>query len=310
MIESMQKRGSPVSAHKVATKYFDSFRKERNMPPEGGKDDLSGSGGTAVDTGLDSAVSTAVDTTVKKKPRNKPASREPAGRSAGIKDLDATLSPSESKVYWAMYRECEDRKSDSLRFGLKGLREMTGLSDKTVRVSIHLLESKLCIKVIESSQGIYGRKFHVLTPDEVLEERARAGIEIDPTTRKVVKSAAGVATAVTTAVNTAVDTTVKAEKRNTGDKKKKLASLYSQYTGNRWTDRDDSFYEKIEDVDTGVIETALILSVLKGKGGTESISFIEPVLKELASVTPEGYLEQLREVWRGTKTTKHVGDEE
>lgn len=32
MIESMQKRGSPLNAHRVATRYFDSFRKERNIP--------------------------------------------------------------------------------------------------------------------------------------------------------------------------------------------------------------------------------------------------------------------------------------
>ena len=29
MIESMQKRGSPIKAHKVATQYFESFKKER-----------------------------------------------------------------------------------------------------------------------------------------------------------------------------------------------------------------------------------------------------------------------------------------
>lgn len=184
MIESMQKRGSPVSAHKVATKYFDSFRKERNIPPGG---DLAESSGTAVDTAVDNAVITAVGSAVKKRPRSKSPSKETVGKSVDIQDLDTKLSPSELRVYWAMYNECANRKSESLRLGLKELRELTGLSDKTVRVSIHSLEGKLCIKVLEPSLGIYGRKFRVLAPEEALEEQTRAGIEIDPTTRKVIK---------------------------------------------------------------------------------------------------------------------------
>ena len=79
MLESMQKRSSPVNAHKVATKYFDDFRKERGIstskePP---KDT------TAVDTGVitaeRSAVSTAVDsavvTAIAKEPRKSTSSK-------------------------------------------------------------------------------------------------------------------------------------------------------------------------------------------------------------------------------------------
>lgn len=304
MIESMQKRGSPVSAHKVATKYFDSFRRERNIPPGGEKDNLAGSDGTAVDTGVDNAVITAVDSAVKRKPHNKLSSKDPVKKSLGIEDMDTMLSPSESRVYWAMHNECTNRKSDSLRFGLKELRELTGLSDKTVRVSIHSLEDKRCIKIIESSQGIYGRKFRVLTPGEVLEEQARAGIEIDPTTRKVIKPATPMATAVNTAVSSAVATAVHAGGSRASDKRKKVMSLYKRYTGNQWTDRDDIFYKRTAGIDIEAIETAIIMSVLKGKGGMGSISAIESVLREMSSAVPEGYLEQLREVWRNAESSK------
>lgn len=304
MIESMQKRGSPVSAHKVATKYFDSFRKERNIPPGGEKGGVSGISNTAVDTGVDNAIITAVGSAVEKRPRAKPSPKVPAKKPVGDKSLDSTLSPSESRVYWAMYNESINRNKDSLRLGLKELRELSGLSDKTVRVSVHSLEGKGCIKVIESSQGIYGRKFRVLSPDEALEEQTRAGIEIDPTTRKVVRAAPSNTTAVNTALSTAVSNAVGTVVQNDEGKRKRVISLYKRYTGNRWTDRDDAFYKKTADIDISVIETAIILSALKGEGGPGSLSAVEPVMRGLSPVVPEGYLEQLREVWRSAEPGK------
>ena len=169
----MEKRASPVSAHKVATKYFDDFRKERRIDPE----EQVKESNTAVTTGVPIAVTTAVDSAVadsgKKRTDRKGWAEDPL------------LSRSENKVYGAMYGECVRRKSDTLRLGLKELREKTGLSDKTIRVSIHALEKKKNIAVVESSLGIYGRKFRISFPEKVLEERKREGTEIDPTTKKV-----------------------------------------------------------------------------------------------------------------------------
>ncbi|NIS75057.1 MAG: hypothetical protein GTO08_07215, partial [Deltaproteobacteria bacterium] len=186
MIESMQKRGSPVKAHKVATKYFESFKKERNIPTEGGAADISASdNNTAVAAERSNEVITAVTSAVDKKPRGRASPGKRTKEAELFKNLDSTLTPSESNVYRAMYGVCERKKADSYRFGLKELRELTGLSDKTVRVAIHSLERKLCIKVIEASQGIYGRKFLVLSPNEIAAERIKAGLEIDPTTKKI-----------------------------------------------------------------------------------------------------------------------------
>lgn len=181
MLESMQKRSSPVNAHKVATKYFDDFKKERQIPTEKPED----SGITAVDTAKDSAVITAVDSAVtdsKRKSRNKKPIEEtqPGG--------DPLLSSSENKVYTVMSEGCLKRGTDTYRFGLKELKDKTGLSDKTIRVAIHSLEEKRNIVVVEPSLGIYGRKFKVFSLKEVERERAKRGIEIDPVTKKVTES--------------------------------------------------------------------------------------------------------------------------
>lgn len=181
MLESMQKRSSPVNAHKVATKYFDDFKKERQIPTEAPKDSTN----TAVDTAKSNAVITAVDSAVvnsKRKPRNKKSAQ---GKQSGH---DPLLSGSENKVYSVMSEECLKRGTNTRRFGLKELKEKTGLSDKTVRVAIHSLEEKRNISVVEPSLGIYGRKFRVLSLKEVEKERAKGGIEIDPTTKKVTGS--------------------------------------------------------------------------------------------------------------------------
>ena len=74
-----------------------------------------------------------------------------------------------------MYNKSIEKNAPTLRLGLKELRELTGLSDKTVRVAVHSLEKKLALRVVESSLGIYGRKFFVLSPGEVIEERIKVG---------------------------------------------------------------------------------------------------------------------------------------
>lgn len=195
MIESMQKRASPVNAHKVATQYFDNFRKERQIPEEPEKTP-SGEGAQKIEGNDTSAVSTAVDTTVitavenehARKPARKGANSENTVKTAPLAagaELEDTHGKSELKVYMAMYTECRRKKTDSGRFGLKQLRGMTGLSDKTVRVSIHALEEKLNIETVEPSLGVYGRKFRVYSPEEVKKRRANKGVRVDPATKRI-----------------------------------------------------------------------------------------------------------------------------
>jgi hypothetical protein len=178
MLESMQKRSSPLNAHKVATKYFDDFRKERGIstskePP---KDTIAVT--TGVITAERSAVSTAVDsavvTAIAKEPR-KSTSSKAQNKTIGSKNLEDSHSLSESRVYWTIYNECVGRKSKKLRFGLKELKEKTGLSDKTIRVTIHSLQKKLSIEIVEPSLGIYGRMIQVFEPEEVASNRKKAG---------------------------------------------------------------------------------------------------------------------------------------
>jgi len=197
MLESMQKRSSPVNAHKVATKYFDDFKKERQIPAEEPKDiDV-----TEEPTGKANAVITAIASAVMDA-KGKPRVKKPAR--GKLPSSDPLLSRSENKVYIAMYEECLKRKTNTHRFGLKELKEKTGLSDKTIRVAIHSLEEKKNIRVEEPSLGIYGRKFRITPQDEVFKAREEAGLVIDPTTKKVLADT----TAVDTPVNMPVDTTV------------------------------------------------------------------------------------------------------
>ena len=180
MLESMQKRSSPINAHKVATKYFDDFKKERQIPTEGSKDESI----TAVPTGEANAVITAVSSAAMSGGGKPPVKKSENGKQLGE---DPLLSSSENKVYIAMHEECLKGKTNIRRFGLKELRERTGLSDKTIRVAVHSLEEKMNIRVEEPSLGIYGRKFRVLTKEETLKAREKKGIEIDPTTKRVIE---------------------------------------------------------------------------------------------------------------------------
>ena len=305
MIESMQKRGSPLNAHRVATRYFDSFRKERNIPA-GAEDEEPPASPSIPEKPPESEKITAVDSAVKIKEKRKPAAADAGSKSVDLKDLDESFTPSESRVYGAMYKKSVEKKAPALRFGLKELKELTGLSDKTVRVAVHSLEKKLSLRVVEPSMGVYGRKFYVPAPGEVLKERLKAGLEIDPTTKKVasmtiaVETAVGIGkhTAVSNAVKNAVNTAIIMSAETSGENADEITALYELYTGNKPGEGDREYFESIKHMDARVIEAALILTILKGKGGSIELSHIGEVLADLEAELPDGYIEHLREVWK------------
>jgi hypothetical protein len=230
MLESMQKRSSPVNAHKVATKYFDDFKKDRSISSskETEKETTAVTTGvntaksSVLDTVVSNAVSSAVTTAVDKK-QKKPYPPKSENVKPVFKILDDSHSNSESKVYFLMREETDRKKSSQLRFGLKKLKEKTGLSDKTIRNAIHSLEDKLSIKIVEPSLGVYGRKIQVFSPDEIKERRKKAGLVIDSTTKKIIESDTAVSSAVDSAVTTAVTNSTK--------HKNNVISLYEDYTG-------------------------------------------------------------------------------
>ncbi len=289
MIESMQKRSSPVNAHKVATKYFDDFRKERSIPDS----KESPQNTTAVDTGVvtaeSSAVDTAVVTAVGRSPR-KPSPPKAPNKIARTKSLDDSHSLSESKVYWSMHEDCNSKKSPQLRFGLKELKERTGLSDKTIRNAIHSLEEKLSIRVVEPSLGIYGRMIEVFEPEEVAFKRKKAGLTIDSITKKITDRGTAVSSAVDSAVTTAVISR-RGYKNN-------VASLYKKYTGNNWDDKAEKFYKTIDHLKPEVIEAVFILGILKDKNKNKHISDFKSLLKDIGDSLPKKYIDHLRDIWR------------
>jgi len=296
MLESMQKRSSPVKAHKVATKYFDDFKKDRSITSikETQKETTAvdtvvvTAESSALGTAVDSAVITAVDQKAKK-----PSSAKPQNKISQPEILEDSHTPSESKVYLFMKEETSKKKSSQLRFGLKELKEKTGLSDKTIRNAIHSLEEKLSIKVVEPSLGIYGRKIRVFEPEEVSRNRKNAGLIIDSTTKRIINGATAVSTAVGSTVTTAVG--------RVSEYKDKVKSLYESYTENKWDENAEKFYKFINNIKPEIIEAALILGILKDGDKNKHLSDFKTLIKDVGDSIPKPYLNHLRDIWKERK---------
>ncbi len=210
MLDYMKERSNPIGAHKVASKYFETFREDRKLTeekPEKKKGKKEGKNITAVTTAVGNAVSSAVDTAVTTAVNKGGEKKEPGKRKrekSVVEIEDLVLTRSEYRVYEYMYERYKKTKTKDMRFGLKELKAGSGLSDKTVRVAVHGLIEKLNIKVLEPSLGVYGRKFRIYTPKEIKTEREKEGVVIDPVLKKVSDE--------TTAVAIAVSGTVKSKK--------------------------------------------------------------------------------------------------
>lgn len=320
MLESMQERSSPVNAHKVATKYFEDFRKERSIPARAKVDAEKEEKTTAVSTGIDSALSdsehgkdntavtskvdsavsndvnTAVDIQVADKPK-KPSPYRAKNKRNDLEILSDSLSSSEMKVYYYMKETCSEKKTDKLRFGLKELKENTGLSDKTVRVVIHSLVQKLNIEVVQPSMGIYGRMILVNEPEVVLRRREKAGMTIDQTTKKITS----VDTAVNSTVRNTVNKPVSSAVKEQDIKKKEIASIYSKYTNNKWDEKAEIFYKSISDMDINIVEAAIILGTLKDKKRNKHLTEFKELLSDIQSTITKAQIEHLRDIWNQAK---------
>ena len=179
MLESMNKRSDPLTTHKVATEYFSSFRSERNITKPQISEQIQpvGDHATAVSSTVDTAVTTPVTTAV-------------IDNLNGLSEtatggLDSTHTSSENKVYSVIKQELINNGSEEIRIGLTRLKKLTSLSDKTIRVAIKSLENKQSIVIKESSKGIYGRKYFLPDPTDVIKSRLESGIVIDKTSKHV-----------------------------------------------------------------------------------------------------------------------------
>ena len=180
-----------------------------------------------------------------------------------------------------MKDECARKKKQELRFGLTELKEKTGLSDKTIRNSIHSLEKKLSIQIVEPSLGVYGRKIRVFDPAEIEENRKKAKLAIDSTTKKIIEDHTAVSSAVTTAVD---------------EYKNDVIALYEKYTGNTWDNSEEKFYKTIQNLKPEVVESVLIMGMLKDGGKMKRLSDFKNMFKELSNNLPEGYVDHLRDI--------------
>jgi len=176
MLEAMNKRSDPVTTHKVATEYFSSFRSERNILNPQKKEQSTANKG--LDTAVGTAVITGAITTVVNKKSDLQISQPDS--------LDATHSNSEARVYSAIKEQLITNRTEEIRIGLTKLKALTGLSDKTIRVSIKSLEIKKSIIIKDSSIGIYGRKYFLPNPSDVIKTRLELGIEIDKISKHLI----------------------------------------------------------------------------------------------------------------------------
>ena len=180
MLEAMNKRSDPLTTHKVATEYFSSFREERNIlnPQKKEQPTLNKGQVTAACTAVTTGVSTKVSTAVFSK-KSDPQIFKPYS-------LNATHSNSEVRVYSAIKEQLIRNGAEEIRIGLTKLKALTGLSDKTIRVSIKSLEMKKSIIIKDSSMGIYGRKYFLPNPSDVIKTRLELGIEIDTISKHLI----------------------------------------------------------------------------------------------------------------------------
>jgi len=173
----MNKRSDPLTTHKVATEYFSSFRSERNILNPQNKEQSTPNKGQV--TAVGTAVTTGANTTVPTAVVNKKSDLQPDS-------LDATHSNSEVRVYSAIKEQLIRNGTEEMRIGLTKLKALTGLSDKTIRVSIKSLEMKKSIIIKDHSMGIYGRNYFLPNPSDVIKTRLEFGIEIDKISKHII----------------------------------------------------------------------------------------------------------------------------
>ncbi len=173
ILESMDMRSDPVSTHRVATEYFQSFKAQRNIQEDNGLQHNITAVHNAVATTNTTAVIIKNDIDYK--------------RSNDFNEfsIDLLHTKSEEKVYRAIKSEILRSGAERVRIGLTKLKDITGLSDKTIRVAIHNLVNKKSINIINPSIGIYGRMFSAPPVKDIIEQRIKSSIEIDSSTKSV-----------------------------------------------------------------------------------------------------------------------------
>lgn len=169
MLESMNSRSDPVSTHRIATEYFQSFKVQRNIKESNIEKQIPTAVSSAVVTSQPTAV--LLNNDIPGEPYTEP--------------IDLLHTQSEDRVYKAISSEIKKSGSNVTRVGLKKLKMLTGLSDKTIRVSIHNLEKKKSIRIEGPSIGIYGRMYSILQPEQIIRERKMANVSIDRTTKSI-----------------------------------------------------------------------------------------------------------------------------
>jgi hypothetical protein len=107
--------------------------------------------------------------------------------SEAVRALSEEHTLAEQKIYEAMYLETISRRRYEGYFSWTFLSEQTGFqNERTIRVAIDGLIDKKSIEVVgEKKAGRIGTRYHVYPPREILVRRRKAGIVVDPRSKKI-----------------------------------------------------------------------------------------------------------------------------
>jgi len=107
--------------------------------------------------------------------------------SEAVRALSEEHTLAEQKIYEAMYLETISRRRYEGYFSWTFLAEKTGFhNERTIRVAIDGLIEKKSIDVVgEKKAGRLGTRYHIYPPREILVRRRKAGIVVDPRSKKI-----------------------------------------------------------------------------------------------------------------------------
>lgn len=106
----------------------------------------------------------------------------------GLTDMARWHSETEQKVYKAMYQEAKIHNTKELYFTFLSLAEKTGFRNpRTIRAAIHGLIAKKSIDEIVNKHGEHlGIRYRIFSPEEIIQNRTQANINIDFQSKKII----------------------------------------------------------------------------------------------------------------------------
>ena len=106
---------------------------------------------------------------------------------SGLAEMAKWHTEAEQKVYKAMYQEAKNHNTNELYFTFLTLAEKTGFRNpRTIRVAVQGLIAKKSIAELANKHGDHlGIKYQIFSPEEIIENRYIANININFQSKKI-----------------------------------------------------------------------------------------------------------------------------